>query len=248
MIAAFSLFGLDPLDGVRATSTLFFVANAALVAFIIYRATSSKVAALLASYLALSAFPMVHIHLQALSEPMFIFLSFSGFCFLVVYLSGGQPRMLYWAALTIALGSLTEIRWDCHYSHGYRRDSLVRQAILAEKVDRCSPVFGPQFFTFVCLGFKKLLRRGKSRQSNIRVPSTWTDGPSAGDRYDLSVAITGWLGRFHAVGESSHCGSSISFTRLDVYQNRFSEITPCPGRGIERPNLLWIFADLLDGH
>ena len=107
MIAAFSMFGLDPVDGVRATSTFFFAANAALVAFIIYRATSSKVAALLASYLALSAFPMVHIHLQALSEPMFIFLSFSGFCLLVVYLSGGQPRMLYWASLTIALSSLT---------------------------------------------------------------------------------------------------------------------------------------------
>jgi 4-amino-4-deoxy-L-arabinose transferase-like glycosyltransferase len=107
MIAVFSTFGLDPLDGVRATSTFFFAANAALVAFIIYRATSSKIAALLASYLALSAFPMVHIHLQVLSEPMFIFLSFLGFCFLVLYLSDGRPRMRYWASLTIALSSLT---------------------------------------------------------------------------------------------------------------------------------------------
>jgi len=107
MIAVFSMFGLDPLDGARATSTFFFAANAALVAFITYRATSSKIATLLASYLALSAFPMVHIHLQALSEPMFIFLSFLGFCLLVAYFSDSQPRMLCWAALTIALSSLT---------------------------------------------------------------------------------------------------------------------------------------------
>ena len=138
-----------------------------------------------------------------------------------------------------------EIRWDCQYSHRYLRDSLVGQAILEEKVDRCRDVFWSQFSTIKRLDFKKLLTCGKYRQSNVRVPSTGTDRPSASDRYDLSVDITGWLGRFGVVGEPSHCGGIISFTSLDVYKSWFSEITLCSGRGIVCANLLWVFADLV---
>jgi 4-amino-4-deoxy-L-arabinose transferase-like glycosyltransferase len=105
-IATLSPMGFDPLVGARVFSVLCYGANALLVAYIAYRATSSPVAALLASFLALIAFPMVYIHSQALTEPMFIFMIFLGFCFLANYLSGSRPGMLYGCAACVGLSCL----------------------------------------------------------------------------------------------------------------------------------------------
>jgi 4-amino-4-deoxy-L-arabinose transferase-like glycosyltransferase len=105
-IAAFGLLGFDPLEGARWFSVLCYGANALLVAYIAYRATSSPVASLLASFLALSAFPMVYIHSQALTEPMFIFMIFLGFSFLALYLIDSRPGMLYGCALCVGVSCL----------------------------------------------------------------------------------------------------------------------------------------------
>ena len=105
-IALAGLVGLDPLEGARWISILFYIGNALLLAYIAYSSTSSYGAALLASFLALSAFPMVSIHSQALSEPMFIFLVLLGFSFLVDYLHRSKPWMLHGCALIIGASCL----------------------------------------------------------------------------------------------------------------------------------------------
>ncbi len=105
-IAAFGWFGLDPLDGARWFSIFCYGANALLVAHITFRITSSFVASLLASLLALSAFPMIYIHSQALTEPMFIFMIFLGFYFLGRYLRGSRPTMFYLCALCVGVSCL----------------------------------------------------------------------------------------------------------------------------------------------
>jgi 4-amino-4-deoxy-L-arabinose transferase-like glycosyltransferase len=106
IVAGFGRIGLDPLDGARWFSVLCYGANAILVAYIAYCSSASYIAALVASFLALSAFPMIYIHSQALTEPMFIFLIFLGTSFLSVYLRESQPGMLYWFSLCIGLSCL----------------------------------------------------------------------------------------------------------------------------------------------
>jgi 4-amino-4-deoxy-L-arabinose transferase-like glycosyltransferase len=106
LIAAFSMVGLDPLEGARWISVLCFAGNALLVAHIAYRATLSYRASLLACFFALTSFPMVYIHSQALTEPMFIFLILLGFSFLAFYFQRSRPWMIYAASLSIGLSCL----------------------------------------------------------------------------------------------------------------------------------------------
>ena len=106
MIAAFGAFGVDPLDGARWISILFYAGNALLAAFIVCRVASSYTASWLACFLSLSAFPMVYIHSQALTEPVFIFLVLLGFLWLVEFLGGSPAWRLYGASLIIGLSCL----------------------------------------------------------------------------------------------------------------------------------------------
>jgi len=106
LVAAFGVIGLDPLEGARWVSILCYGANAMLAAYIAFSVTSSKGASLLVAFLALSGFPMVYIHSQALTEPMFIFLIFLALVFLARYLSGSHPWTLYGCALCVGVSCL----------------------------------------------------------------------------------------------------------------------------------------------
>lgn len=105
-IAALATLGLGPLEGARWISVLFFAANALLVSYIVYSATASYGASLVASFFAMSSFPMIYIHSHALTEPMFIFLIFLGFSFLALYLQGSRLWLIYAAGLSIGLSCL----------------------------------------------------------------------------------------------------------------------------------------------
>lgn len=106
MIAALAVFGPDPLDGARWISILFYAANALLVTRVVYRVTSSYSAAWVGCFLSLSAFPMVYIHTQALTEPIFIFLVFLGFYWIAEFCEDSQAKKLYGASLIIGMSCL----------------------------------------------------------------------------------------------------------------------------------------------
>jgi 4-amino-4-deoxy-L-arabinose transferase-like glycosyltransferase len=105
-IAAFALMGMDALEGARWISVLLFAANAVLMANIAYRCTASYGAALIACFFAMTAFPLVYIHSQALTEPMFIFLIFLAFSVLARYLEHPRLGLLCAASLIIGLSCL----------------------------------------------------------------------------------------------------------------------------------------------
>ena len=105
-IAAFALMGMDALEGARWISVLFFAANAVLMGNIAYRCTASYGAALIACFFAMTAFPLVYIHSQALTEPMFIFLIFLAFSVLARYLQQPRRSLLCAASLIIGLSCL----------------------------------------------------------------------------------------------------------------------------------------------
>jgi hypothetical protein len=105
-IAAFALIGMDALEGARWISILFFAANAVLMSNIAYRCTASHGAALIAPFFAMTAFPLVYIHSQAVTEPMFIFLIFLAFSVLAGYLQYPRFWLLCAASLIIGLSCL----------------------------------------------------------------------------------------------------------------------------------------------
>jgi Dolichyl-phosphate-mannose-protein mannosyltransferase len=105
-VAAFALMGMDALEGARWISVLFFAANAVLMGNIAYRCTASYGAALIASFFAMTAFPPVYIHSQAVTEPMFIFLIFLAFSVLARYLEHPRLWLLNAASLIIGLSCL----------------------------------------------------------------------------------------------------------------------------------------------
>jgi len=106
LVAAFAMLGSDPLEGARWIGVLFFAGNAILVSYIVYHSTSSYVASLIATFFALSSFPMVYVHSQALTEPMFIFLVLLGFSFLALYLQHSRLWMICAASLIIGLSCI----------------------------------------------------------------------------------------------------------------------------------------------
>ena len=108
-IAVFALMGMDALEGARWISILFFAANAVLMSNIAYRCTASHGAALIAAFFALTAFPLVYIHSQAVTEPMFIFLIFLACSVLARYLQ--QPRLWLLCAGSLIIGLSCLVRY-----------------------------------------------------------------------------------------------------------------------------------------
>lgn len=105
-MAVLGIMGLDPLNGARWISVGSYVANALLVAFIAHSTTSSCTASLVACFLAMTSFPMVYIHTQALTEPIFIFLVLLGFSFLVSYWRRLERWMLHAGGVIIGVSCL----------------------------------------------------------------------------------------------------------------------------------------------
>ncbi|HWH75868.1 MAG TPA: phospholipid carrier-dependent glycosyltransferase [Candidatus Binatus sp.] len=106
IVAALSMTGLDALESARWLSIVCYGANALLVGYMVYYSSSSHSASLLAALLALTAFPMVYIHSQALTEPPFIFLILLGFVLLERYLNRPRRWLLYSCALCIGISCL----------------------------------------------------------------------------------------------------------------------------------------------
>ncbi len=107
MLAGVGLMGLDPLTAARWLNAFLFAGNVVLISLVVFTATSSLGATLLAGFLAFTSFPMVQIHSMAWSEPLFMLFAFSGLFFLVVYLHRSNRWMLYASGVSIALSCLT---------------------------------------------------------------------------------------------------------------------------------------------
>jgi hypothetical protein len=106
-LAGVALIGLDPLNAARWLNAFLFAGNVVLISLLVFTATSSFAATVIAGFLAFTSFPMVQIHSMAWSEPLFILFAFSGLFFLAAYLHRSKRWMLYASGLNIALSCLT---------------------------------------------------------------------------------------------------------------------------------------------
>jgi len=79
VLAFFGLFGLDPLRGTRFVNALLFGLNTGLLGILVWRMTPSLTAGLVAAALFVSSGDMLQVHVVAMSEPLFIFLSLLAF-------------------------------------------------------------------------------------------------------------------------------------------------------------------------
>ena len=79
VLAFVGLFGLDPLRGTRFVNALLFGVNAGLLGILVWRMTPSLTAGLVAAALFVASGDLLQVHLTAMSEPLFIFLSLLAF-------------------------------------------------------------------------------------------------------------------------------------------------------------------------
>jgi len=105
-IAVLASAGMDALEGARWISVLFFAANALLTGRITYQCTASWSASLVATFFAITAFPSIYIHSQALTEPPFIFMILLAFSLLGHYLERPRLALLCGASLIIGLSCM----------------------------------------------------------------------------------------------------------------------------------------------
>jgi len=79
VLAFFGLFGLDPLRGTRFVNALLFGLNTGLLGILVWRMTPSLTAGLVIAALFVTSSDMLQVHVVAMSEPLFIFLSLLAF-------------------------------------------------------------------------------------------------------------------------------------------------------------------------
>lgn len=85
VLAFFGLFGLDPLRGTRFVNALLFGINAGLLGILVWRMTPSLTAGLVIAALFVANGDMLQVHVAAMSEPLFIFLSLLSFWMFDLY-------------------------------------------------------------------------------------------------------------------------------------------------------------------
>lgn len=91
-LAGFGSLGLDPLRGARLLNILLWGINTALMGLLVWRLSRSKPAGVLAAALFALNAPLFRIHAFALSEPLFLMLSFLAFLLFDFSFEGQSPR------------------------------------------------------------------------------------------------------------------------------------------------------------
>ena len=79
VLAFLGLFGLDPLRGTRFVNALLFGLNTGMLGILVWRMTPSLTAGLVIAALFVTSGEMLQVHVVAMSEPLFIFLSLLAF-------------------------------------------------------------------------------------------------------------------------------------------------------------------------
>lgn len=109
VLGGLAFAGLDPFAGARVLNALCFAGTVVLAAVLVYRRTGSRGFSLAAAAVTLTAVPMLEMHTELWSEPLFIVLTLLGILTLDIYLSEGRWVLLALSALAMAGATLT--RW-----------------------------------------------------------------------------------------------------------------------------------------
>jgi 4-amino-4-deoxy-L-arabinose transferase-like glycosyltransferase len=106
-LAGLGTLGIDLVSGARLMAAVLFGANAGLLGWIVWRHTSSKWAALAATGLSLVSPSFILVHLEAMTEPLFIFLLLLSIALLAEHLRGTKKWPLIASAILAGLAGIT---------------------------------------------------------------------------------------------------------------------------------------------
>lgn len=106
LLAGIGLLGIDPAHGARWLNVLIFGLNLLLIGFMIWRHTGRVAWGAAAAALTLVASPLLLIHVQAWSEPVFLLCALGGIAALAAYLSKRRMRWLVASGLLVAFALL----------------------------------------------------------------------------------------------------------------------------------------------
>lgn len=107
LLAVFELVNVSAILGARITNILLFGVNIFLIFLAVKKLTRSDIFSLLTSLLFTVSFVIVEVHTWALSEPLYICLSFLSFLFLQNYFEQAKRHWLLFSAVAASLVFLT---------------------------------------------------------------------------------------------------------------------------------------------
>jgi 4-amino-4-deoxy-L-arabinose transferase-like glycosyltransferase len=108
VMAAVSFFArIDPYRSARAINVIVFGANTALLGWLGWKMTRSRVAGIFLALLFLSNRTLLRLHAYALSEPLYLFVSLLAFLAFAAYFDKEKRRWLFLSGLFVGLAYLT---------------------------------------------------------------------------------------------------------------------------------------------
>jgi 4-amino-4-deoxy-L-arabinose transferase-like glycosyltransferase len=107
MLAGLGMLGVDLVLGARLMAAVLFGANVGLLGWLVWRHTSSKWAALAVSILALVSPSLLTVHLEAMTEPLFVLLLLLSIALLAEHLRGTRKWPLIASAVFAGLAGIT---------------------------------------------------------------------------------------------------------------------------------------------
>lgn len=103
-LSALGLLGIDPLRGARILNILLFGLNTTLLGLLGWRTTRSQAAGLWLAGLFMLNASLLRVHVFALSEPLYLFLSFLAFLLIDVYLASLSKKSVWLILAGLATG------------------------------------------------------------------------------------------------------------------------------------------------
>ncbi len=107
VLAAFGQLGIPDTEVARGTNVLFLIGSVLLTRQMTFQATRSQIAALLAACLVLSSPQLFSVHTMALSEPLFVFLTYLALFSLTRFLDTQSHGWLVAAGVSTAFALMT---------------------------------------------------------------------------------------------------------------------------------------------
>jgi len=190
LLAAGGFFGMELLPAARWLNALLFVGNGLLLGAILVRVGGGRLwLAGVGMVLALTAIPLLTIHAMAWTEPLFLFLAFSGFLLIDHYLERGRRRSLVGAGLLLGLALLVR----------YAGVTLVATGLLVIALGAGDRSFRQRAADVALFGVASSFLTGIWLLRNVAIAGTTTNRalivhpPSMEEAWQAVFTVSSWL-------------------------------------------------------
>jgi 4-amino-4-deoxy-L-arabinose transferase-like glycosyltransferase len=178
LLASTVSMNIDPVIGARWINALLFGLNILVVGTILRSVSIENEVniywiSIVGSLFMLAAPIMLEIHVMAWTEPLFLFLGFSGFVLLAIYLQNSRRGYLILSGLMISLAFLTRYAGIALILSGVVGILLISSTSIKDRIKAAVFFYGGQFPSGDTVDLKKYANRRYCHQPGAKFPPHW---------------------------------------------------------------------------